>query len=414
MTPSGRPTARNWRRLTWSAVRPAIKFPLGSVVYETEGFISGAGGTSISPDGTLLAFAEGPLGGNAFTLNTVDRKGHRRAFSNGWPSQSVYIAGWASARELLVAPAAWRAGRDRTLRGGSGRETPRPCACSRTYVFDGHDARWTRRDRAGQLSCRPQRNPPGENGSAISRGSTRRVDDASSDGRTLLITEFGDGGDSGRFSIYLRKVNEALPVRLGDGVGCALSPDGTQVLSIRQSSPPAIIVLPTGPGEPRVVPTPAIAGLQWAGGCPAETDRICRSRQPSGTSSRFVHPESRGRRAPSDRYRPRRYVRISSGRPRWKDRRDTCGQRIADDLSSGRQPTPACSGRATWRSSDALESRRQVLLLRPSQNASGAGDESGTRHWPGGVVEGHRTSRSSRTERHLCRAHRGRRKIVFL
>jgi hypothetical protein len=246
-----------------------VEFPLGSVVYETEGFISGAGGTSISPDGTLLAFAEGPLGGNAFTLNTVDRKGHRRAFSNGWPGQSVYIAGWASARELLVAPqpggqgatelyAADLAGGRRVLARAPGL----------MFLMD-----LTRDGRAliaqGNYRVALSGIPPGENGERdFSWLDASEVDDASSDGRTLLITEFGDGGDSGRFSIYLRKVNEALPVRLGDGVGCALSPDGTQVLSIRQSSPPAIIVLPTGPGEPRVVPTPAMAGFQWAGWLP--------------------------------------------------------------------------------------------------------------------------------------------------
>src|SRR5262249_33886068 len=54
--------------------------------------------------------------------------------------------------------------------------------------------------------------------------------DISSDGRTLLFTEEGEGGGS-EYSVYLRQTDGSPPVRLGDGEADSLSPDGKWVLS---------------------------------------------------------------------------------------------------------------------------------------------------------------------------------------
>jgi hypothetical protein len=246
-----------------------VEFPVGNVVYETEGFIAGAGGTAVSPDGNLLAFAEASQGGNTFTLNTVNRKGQRRAFSNGWRGQSMYIAGWASARELFVAPQPGGSGaRELYAADLAGGRRVLARAPGLMFLMD-----VTRDGRAlvaqGNYRVALTGIPPGENNERdFSWLDASEVEDVSPDGRTLLITEFGDGGDSARFSIYLRKVDEALPVRLGEGVGCAISPDGTQVLSFRQSDPPTIVILPTGVGSPKVLPTPGMAGFVWAGWLP--------------------------------------------------------------------------------------------------------------------------------------------------
>jgi eukaryotic-like serine/threonine-protein kinase len=64
----------------------------------------------------------------------------------------------------------------------------------------------------------------------------------------LLFTEAGEGGGT-NYSVYQRKVGEASAVRLGDGMGLSLSPDGKWVISSVPSAPAPLVLLPTGPGE---------------------------------------------------------------------------------------------------------------------------------------------------------------------
>src|SRR5262249_51567153 len=86
------------------------------------------------------------------------------------------------------------------------------------------------------------------------------VDAISNDGRAVVFEEFGEGGgDNG--AIYLRATDGSAAVRLGEGAGIDLSPDGRWVLSrprVRGNVPPpsrlapeTLVLLPTGPGQPR-------------------------------------------------------------------------------------------------------------------------------------------------------------------
>ncbi len=91
------------------------------------------------------------------------------------------------------------------------------------------------------------------------------IRDLSPDGETLIFTHFGE--KSGKnYSVYLRKTSSAAAVRLGDGSGWALSPDGKRVISIL-ADPPHIALLPTGAGEVQTLPTDGIEefglGASW-------------------------------------------------------------------------------------------------------------------------------------------------------
>ena len=72
------------------------------------------------------------------------------------------------------------------------------------------------------------------------------VADLSRDGTKLLFNETREGGGAAN-AIYLRTAGGA-PVRIGDGVGDALSPDGKFVLA---HNGPKLAVVPTGSGEAR-------------------------------------------------------------------------------------------------------------------------------------------------------------------
>ncbi len=75
----------------------------------------------------------------------------------------------------------------------------------------------------------------------------------SDDGRTLLITEEGEGGGAG-YGVFLRKTDGSPAVRLGTGEGLALSADGRWVLAQKLDPAPAqLLLLPTGAGAARAI-----------------------------------------------------------------------------------------------------------------------------------------------------------------
>lgn len=77
----------------------------------------------------------------------------------------------------------------------------------------------------------------------------------SPDGRSVAITD--QGGFSGSsYATYLRHVDEAAPVRLGEGQATDFSPDGRWVLSVVYGPPSRILMLPTGAGQTRELPNP--------------------------------------------------------------------------------------------------------------------------------------------------------------
>jgi hypothetical protein len=87
--------------------------------------------------------------------------------------------------------------------------------------------------------------------------------DLSSDGKTLLFYESGEGGGP-QYSVYVRPTDGGLPIRIGEGRGQSLSPDGRFVLSIPLDGAPRIAILPTGAGEARTVQHAAIEHYRWA------------------------------------------------------------------------------------------------------------------------------------------------------
>ncbi len=91
------------------------------------------------------------------------------------------------------------------------------------------------------------------------------LSDLSDDGRLVLFSETGEGGGAG-YSTYLRGMDGSPALRIGEGGGFELSPDGKSVLALL--GPPAkreIVIYPTGPGETRRISTGSLQarGLRW-------------------------------------------------------------------------------------------------------------------------------------------------------
>ena len=88
-----------------------------------------------------------------------------------------------------------------------------------------------------------------------------RVADLSRDGQTLLFSE-GGVAEGANQAVYVRRTDGSPAVRMGDGVAQALSPDERWIVTLRNER---LVLLPTGAGEPKTIPTPGleVQGASW-------------------------------------------------------------------------------------------------------------------------------------------------------
>jgi eukaryotic-like serine/threonine-protein kinase len=87
--------------------------------------------------------------------------------------------------------------------------------------------------------------------------------DVAADGKSVVFAEVG-AGEGASYGAYLRRLDEALPVRLGEGWPLSISADGTKVLALRYGAPSALVVLPTGAGQEQTLGRGSLASYQWA------------------------------------------------------------------------------------------------------------------------------------------------------
>jgi Tol biopolymer transport system component len=74
----------------------------------------------------------------------------------------------------------------------------------------------------------------------------------SPDGKTILFNETREGGGPNG-SIYIRGTDGSPAVRLGEGTGWDVSPDGRWVLATNRQQPDRVFLLPTKAGEARTI-----------------------------------------------------------------------------------------------------------------------------------------------------------------
>ena len=114
--------------------------------------------------------------------------------------------------------------------------------------------------------------------------------DLGADGRTILFSERGEGGGPGG-SVYVRSTDGSPAVRLGEGLGWELSADGKWVPSTLRGQ---VVLLPTGPGEARPLPTP---GVVVEGAAVSPDGSVVVEGYESGHASREWRPDPDGGKA---------------------------------------------------------------------------------------------------------------------
>ena len=229
-----------------------IEFPIGKVLYETSGWISSL---RFSAKGDRLAFVDhNLLGDDGGTISTVDLNGKKTDLTERWAS--ALGAAWSpSGDEIWFTATA--TGFSRSLRGvtlsGKARELlSAPGTLTLHDVGAGGRALISRDAlRAGAIGLAPGESKERD----LSWQDWTVPIDISEDGKRILFIEAGEAG-GGDYAVFTRDTNGTSAVRLGEGSGNEFSPDGAWALVLRQNaSPPDLILLPTGIGQQRPVPT---------------------------------------------------------------------------------------------------------------------------------------------------------------
>ena len=235
-----------------------LEYPIGKVLYETAGSIREP---RFSPDGNWIAFLDHPIfGDDRGSVAIVDRAGKVRHLTEG--GMSIQGLAWApSGKELWFT--ASEEGPIRSLYVVSLKGKSRVILRSPGSLAI-HDISRDGRVLLGQTTYRY-----GSAGRRVSDARDRDLTwldwsttrDISTDGKTLLFTEGGEGGGPA-YGVYLRSTDASPAVRLGDGEALALSPDGQWALSILRGAKPHPVLLPTGAGQSRDLPSGTIHEYQ--------------------------------------------------------------------------------------------------------------------------------------------------------
>jgi len=243
--------------------RHRLEFPVGNVLYQTGGWI---GHPRFSPKGDLIAFLDHPIRGDDNGLVAiVDLTGRKRELTPRYASTQG-LAWSPSGDEIWYT--AGEAGINLELRSVRAQGGPQARVVARI------PGRLVLQDifRDGSILVTGEyvRNTV----AALTAGSTKERDlswldysfgvDLSADGKTLLICEQG-GGAGARYTVYTRRTDGSPAVKIGEGQALALSPDGEWALSLLLTSlPQQLVLLPTGTGEPRLLPRDMIESYQMA------------------------------------------------------------------------------------------------------------------------------------------------------
>jgi hypothetical protein len=266
-----------------------IEYPIGTVL------CSAIRPTHVrlSPRHDLVAFLEHPMrGDDRGDVVVVDRQGRRTTLSSNWAS-SQGLAWSADGREVWFT--ASRAGADNALHAVTldGRERMITPALGRLILHDiAPDGRvLVERTTMRQETYFRRLDEEGERD--LSWLDLSRLTQLTPDGRQLLFVESGEGGGP-EYTTYLRRTDGSVPVRIGNGSPTALSPDGAYVLTVPVLSRDRLQLVPTGPGEVRILQDAGIGDYEWAGFVPGGRSIVIAGREPGQETRMYLRALSGG------------------------------------------------------------------------------------------------------------------------
>jgi eukaryotic-like serine/threonine-protein kinase len=222
-----------------------LEYPIGKVLFQTGGWLSHP---RVSPQGDMVAFIEHPLRrDDAGSVDVVNLAGKKKTLSSGW--ETAWGLNWTpSGSEIWFTATAVGYGRYLSAVSPSGKQR----------LLAREPGTLTLQDISRDGRALITRDVPRVGMVGLAPGETKERDlswldwsapkDLSADGKTLLFTESGEAGGE-NYGTYLRETDGSPAVRLGEGLGIALSPDKKWAVGGLPNPPVQYHLLPTGPGE---------------------------------------------------------------------------------------------------------------------------------------------------------------------
>jgi dipeptidyl aminopeptidase/acylaminoacyl peptidase len=265
--------------------RDRLEFPMGNALYEAPGYLSDL---RVSPAGDRVAFFEHPVKyddrGDVAIVDLARKKttlgsGYWGLEGLAWSrdgSELLFAAGLSYAQFRIYGVTL--GGRIRQALESAGGLTIHDIAL---------DGRWlvTRDDIGATMMAKPAGAREEVDLSWLDFTSPVRF---TADGRTLLFSE-QSGPVGTNYATGLRRTDGSPLVQLGEGLGTDLSPDGKWVLSIVPSSPPTLMLYPTGAGDARRLDTRPIESLSTATWFPDGRRVLLCGAEPGRASRCYVH-----------------------------------------------------------------------------------------------------------------------------
>lgn len=268
-----------------------LEFPSGSVVHQTSGWISGV---RVSPRGAFVAFLEHPL--------RHDNRGTLKIVSTATEAVGPSSAARALTDEwTTVGGLAWHPTRDEVWFTASRDGTPK----SLWAVSVGGALRpmtqiagtLTLLDIAPDGSALATRDTEQLEMAAVDTVTDRqrdlswldwsRVADVSADGQVVLFDETGTGGGPDS-RVYIRRLRDDSTVRLGEGLGLALTVDGSAALTVNLKDRTRLRRVPLDGRPPEDLFSTGLA-YQWARFFPDGRRLLVQATESDGPVRLYVH-----------------------------------------------------------------------------------------------------------------------------
>ena len=225
-----------------------LECPAGKVLLDSVNWISHP---RISPNGKLIAFSDhgNPDGDDRGSVAVIGPDGHEKMLSSGWAA--IEGIQWSPTGDEIWFSSS-NSGSAENLRGVTLKGALRDIANVPGGI-------WLQDLRNGvALVVRQQQRigiralPPG--------GKTERelgwlgwsiLADITPDAKRILFTEEADGGGP-NYTVFVRDTDGSPPVRISEGIGLAISPDGKWVVT-HPANGGVLSIVPTGAGEARTL-----------------------------------------------------------------------------------------------------------------------------------------------------------------